>query len=70
VEDDNSYPVNTPRNGLIDMQREFLGRFSTFSGKMLRVFWEDFQELLERQSNEAFGAFPVRAISFATEVSR
>jgi len=27
---------------------EFLGRFSTFSGKMLRVFWEDFRRIENR----------------------
>jgi len=27
---------------------EFLGRFSTFSGKMLRVFWEDFHRIENR----------------------
>jgi hypothetical protein len=27
---------------------EFLGRFSAFSGKMLRVFWEDFHRIENR----------------------
>jgi hypothetical protein len=27
---------------------EFLGRFSNFSGKILRVFWEDFHRVENR----------------------
>jgi len=70
VEGDRLYSANAPKKGIIDTQRQFLETFSNISGKIFKVFWRDGQEFLERQPNGAFGAFPVRPISFATEMSR